>query len=423
MGIRTRLATMMALAYAVQGAFWPLLSVHLDHLNVSERERGLIFATLAMAAVVSPAIAGRLADRSISAQKLLAIIYATGAGFLILVAWSITKTFRGLFPLFLAYWLVMIPYLSLTSAIAMRNLKRPGEEFNAIRLWGTIGWMAASWMVAAAMLIGGWGTSTAFIIAAILAILMFLTCFRLPDTPPLATSSVGLPIREAKLLLGQPGVLVVLVAAFLVSLTTPFVYQSVPLYLKHIGLKPPRIAAAMSLGQVPEIFALAFLPLALHHLGRKATLSIGVAAWIFYHGIFATHPPVALALFAIPLNGVAIAFFHVTAPMYLDSQAPQDHRAGAQGLWVMTTSGIGSLVGGVLAGEVMQQNKGNWQAIFLVPTAAASLALILMLVGFRSRRDRCEGVMSSDATSERVGLPNSGLARVESPSSGLASRL
>ncbi len=384
MGTRTRLAAMMFLAYSVQGAWWPLLAIHLDDLKVAPRERGWIFATLAIAAMIAPPIAGRLADRTLSAQKLLAILYALAVAFLIAMAMGVATTTYGLIPLFLAYWLVVIPYLNLTNTIAMRNLTNCGDEFGGIRMWGTVGWMAAGWIVAGVMAFGKWGTPTMFLVAAILAALMFIVCLTLPETPPLATSSRGLPIREALQLLHKPGVGVLLLAGFLVSLTTPFVYQAVPPYLsKHLGMNRPSVASAMTLGQVPEIVALLVLPVVLHRIGRKATLLLGIGSWIVYHGLFASNPNLMLALVAIPLNGLAIAFFHITAPMYLDSQAPSDHRAGVQGLWVMTTSGVGSLIGGLLAGEVMQRAANNWRVIFAVPSMCATIALVLVLLAFR----------------------------------------
>ena len=79
MGTKARLSVMMALAYAVQGAWWPILALHLNSLGISERHRGWLFATLAMAAIVAPPIAGRIADRSLAAQRLLSLLYAAGS--------------------------------------------------------------------------------------------------------------------------------------------------------------------------------------------------------------------------------------------------------------------------------------------------------------------------------------------------------
>ena len=64
---------MMALVYAVQGSFWPLLAVHLADLGIHGRERGWIFATLAIASLAVPLGAGQLVDRFMATQRLLTL--------------------------------------------------------------------------------------------------------------------------------------------------------------------------------------------------------------------------------------------------------------------------------------------------------------------------------------------------------------
>ncbi len=332
MGTKGRLGLMMALGYAVQGAWWPILAVHLDDLGISGRGRGGIFATLAVAALVTPPWAGQVADRKVSAQKLLALIYGVGTGLLAVAGSGMVKSFATLFPLFLAYWLIVAPYLGLCNTVAMRNLSRPAEEFGAVRLWGTVGWMAAGWLVSATLAATGPGEASrgipeAFWIASALSLMMALTSLRLPDTPPLAMGQrIGL--AEARALLRRPGVAVAFAAAFGVSMTTPFVYQAVPAYLRSIKLPPGQIAWAMTLGQLPEIVALIALPRVLKRFGGRCTMAAGIASWALYHALFATRPGLVVALLTIPINGLAIAFFHVAAPMFVDAQAPPDHRAG-----------------------------------------------------------------------------------------------
>ena len=48
-GVKRRLSVMFALVSSVQGAFWPLFSIHLVDLSGSERGRGWMFATIAVA--------------------------------------------------------------------------------------------------------------------------------------------------------------------------------------------------------------------------------------------------------------------------------------------------------------------------------------------------------------------------------------
>ncbi len=133
---------MMALIYAVQGSFWPLLAIHLADLGIGGRDRGWIFATLAIASMAVPLGAGRLVDRVMATQHVLALIYAMGTGLLVVMAAGWVGTAGGLFAIFLAYWGITAPAYGLANSLAMRNLDDPGREFGGVRSWGTIGWMA-----------------------------------------------------------------------------------------------------------------------------------------------------------------------------------------------------------------------------------------------------------------------------------------
>jgi MFS family permease len=201
-----RLAVMMALVYAVQGSFWPLLAVHLEDLGLDCRSRGWIFATLAMGSVIVPLGAGQLVDRLMRTQRFLALAYALGAALLALLASGSVVQEGWLFVLFLVFWMIIAPSYGLSNSLAMRHLDDPGRQFGGIRLWGTIGWMAAGWLVSLVM---GWtganrtgqASYDAFLIATVLSIIVALYCLTLPDTPPLARGgSAGSGAR-----LGDPG--------------------------------------------------------------------------------------------------------------------------------------------------------------------------------------------------------------------------
>src|SRR5262249_26730754 len=128
-----RLSAMMALIYAVQGSFWPLLAIHLADLGIDGRDRGWIFATLAIASTAVPLGAGQLGRRIRAAQRALSLIYALGTGLLVLLSSGRVGTSGGLFAIFLVYWMVTAPAYSLATALAMRNLDDPGRDFGWVR--------------------------------------------------------------------------------------------------------------------------------------------------------------------------------------------------------------------------------------------------------------------------------------------------
>jgi len=395
---RWRLSVMMALLYAVQGSFWPLLGVHLAETGVDGRWRGLIFASQALAATLLPLGAGQLVDRLLPTQVFLTLAYAAGT---LLLAALAAGWIAGAFPLFLAfllYFSIIMPTHSLSSSLAMRNLEDPRREFAAVRLWGTVGWMAVGWLVSGLMLAlgvraGGAGMPEVFWMAAALSLVMAAYSATLPHTPPLAGRSTGTAsLRKGVEVLREPDVRVFLVTAFGVFLTIPLVYQVVPGYLAARGLPRPWISTAMSLGQAPEVVALAVMPFLLGRLGYKGTMALGLAAWFVRFLVLAAHPPLSLAVAVGVLQGIGIACFSIGGQVFLDGRAPATHRASVQAIFLVVSTGLPSFLGSLAAGEwVRRIDLGTDVWVFLVPCVLDGVLLAYFLTCFRSQPSRASG--------------------------------
>ena len=386
--VKARLSGMMALVYSVQGAFWPLLSIHLVDLGISERGRGWIFATMAMASFAMPLGAGQLVDRLMPTQRFLSLSFGAGTGLLALMAWGVSAHVGWLFALFLAYWLIMAPSYSLSNSMAFRNLAVPTRDFGKVRLWGTVGWMAVGWLVSGIMAWSGSrvgrGASEAFWIAVALSATTALYCRTLPNTPPISTGgrrrSSRLDVVE---LARAPGMLAYLTVSFGVSLTTPFIYQVMPNYLRSAGMDRAWVSTAMSLGQWPEIAILAVLPWLIRRFGYRPTLGLGIAAYAIRFGTLALQPPLWLATASIPLHGIGVACFTVGGQMFVDGRASSDRRASAQSINTMISGGLGSLLGSLLAGEVVGMFPGRFGPVFLVPFLINAALILLLFWKFR----------------------------------------
>ena len=73
--VRTRLSIQMFLQFAIWGSWIPVLALHLDDLEFEGGQIGAIYGTGALASMISPLIAGQLADRYFPTQIFLAIAY------------------------------------------------------------------------------------------------------------------------------------------------------------------------------------------------------------------------------------------------------------------------------------------------------------------------------------------------------------
>ena len=391
--VRVRLAVMMALVYSVQGAFWPVLAIHLGDLGITERERSGIFATMALASFAMPFGAGQLVDRLMPTQWFLAASFAVGSVVLTLIASGLATSARSLFGLFLVYWLFMAPSYSLSGSLAFRNLQRPERDFTRVRLWGTVGWMTVGWVVSLVMT---WsarhgatptrGATEAFWIAAACSLATSLYCLTLPHTAPVQLVPGGRRtsvVEDVRNLISRPGVGVYLAAAFGFSLTTPFVYQVLPAHLRRIGMDRAWVASAMSLGQWPEVLGLAVLPILIRRWGYRATLCVGVASYVVRFGLLAVVPSLAMATVGIPLHGVGIACFSIVGQMFINSQAAADRRASTQSVNTVINGGLGSMTGSLLAGEAIRLTPNHPGLVFLAPCLINVALLFFLIARFR----------------------------------------
>jgi MFS family permease len=387
---RWRLAVMMALLYAVQGSFWPLLAVHLADLGIDGRARGWIFATLAIGSLAVPLGAGQLVDRFMPTQYFLALAYAIGTGLLVLLASGLVAKAGWIFVIFLVFWALIGPSYSLSNSLAMRNLDNPAGEFGWVRLWGTAGWMMAGWAASLVMAFSGSmhvgkGAFEALWVGTLLSVMATAYCLTLPNTPPLAVGVRGKhALRESLELARQPDIAVFLVTSFGVYLSAPMVYQVMPGYLEWRGLPRAWISTTMTLGQVTEIAMLAVLPWLLRRFGAKVTLMLGISAWFARFLSLALHPPLWLAVGGTLLHGVGFACFTVGGQLYIDSRCRHHLRASAQALVLVCMSGLGALVGNVMAGEIAGRTFPGDVLVFLIPCVIDGALLLYFLRGFRA---------------------------------------
>ena len=394
MNSKYRLGIMMFLQYAIWGAWAPVLSEYLmNELGFNGVQVGWIYALLPLATIVSPFIGGQIADRHFASEKIISFLQLSGG--ILLIVMSFMSSYSTIFILMLIYCLLYAPTLALTNSVAMINLKDSEREFGRIRVWGTIGWIAAGLMLSGYRMFGEklmLHGDTLFL-AGILSIIMGIHSFGLPHTPPKKEGVKPWAFVEALKMMKDKNFSIFIAITFVVATELEFYYILTAPFLtsQKIAISAKYVPAVMTIAQVAEIFVMAYLlSRFLKRFGMRNTLAIGAIAWPIRYIIFAIGKPAWLVIASLTLHGFCYVFFFVAAFIYVDKVAPADIRASAQSLIAIIALGLGRFLGSLFAGKIKTifttQDVTNWTGVFLVPCILTVICAVAFILFFREKR-------------------------------------
>jgi nucleoside transporter len=418
--IVVRLSVMMFLQFFIWGGFFVTMGSYL--IQVFQGTEGInsiigsAYATHNWAALLAPLFVGLIADRYMNAERVNAICHLLGAGLLWYAA-SITDPGTFIWVMF-AYFMLYMPTLALVNAIAFANITEPDKEFPAIRVWGTIGWIAAGFVVAQTVLgfidvpllksITGLenvqATNIPLKMGALISIIYGLYSLTLPAAPPQAKGeafnlgkALGL---DAIKLMGEKNFGIFALSSFLISIPLAFYYARTNDFIAAMAFGE-QSASFMAIGQMSEVLFMLLVPFFLVRLGVKWMLVVGMLAWALRYLVFATFPEsAAMLILGVALHGVCYDFFFVTGQLYVDRKAPKPIRASAQGLFTLLTYGIGMLIGNYVLGwwgdniGLDGSTQAGWLdgafSFWIMPAMVAAAVMLLFVATFKNEKSISE---------------------------------
>lgn len=431
---RSRLSVMMFLEFFIWGAWLPLVFGYLSDVGFSGSQQAWILNAFAIASVTSMVFSTAFADRHFAAEKFVGVSHLIGglAMLGLAKAGSLAQQFGEMlsslgvpqeshlfavfFTLMLLHSLFYVPTISITNSIAFANLKDPQREFGPVRLWGTIGWIAASWPFV--FLLVDWskvpdfgavgfvdwlgsalGTPKegaartqaveyTFLTAGISSLVLGLFSFSLPHTPPKPATpgETGFAFLKAAELLKVPCVLLLFIVTFIDAAVHQCYFIWTDPYLRSIGIPGNWVMPVMSIGQIAEIGTMAVLGMVLKGLGWRLTMTLGILGHAARFAVFALAPEPWVAITVNVLHGICYAFFFATVYIFVDEFFPKDVRSSAQGLFNFLILGAGPFVANFVWTDLGQRFKTgdavDFRRLFMVPSGVAFVAAMLVLIFF-----------------------------------------
>jgi len=404
----------MFLQYALWGAWLPVTA---RYLSASVAEGGLGFTgsqigmTLGLAgsigAVMAPFIAGQIADRYFSTERILAFLVTAGG----VVKWitSYQTEYSAWLVLSIIYSVLYMPTLALSNSITFAHIDNQENDFPKIRIWGTIGWIVASWIFPMIWLQTNLNFQwmPPFIVGAevpnvtsrladalkfsgLISITYGAFCFLLPHTPPKKDATEKLAFKKAFGLFRFSSFTTLVIASLAVSVIHQIYFLQTGPFLSHIGILDSQIGPAMTIGQFAEILTMAYLGFFLKRLGFKKVITIGVAAYFMRYAIFGTESfPVWVMVASQAFHGFCYAFFFAAAFIYVDKLADEDVRHSAQTVFGIIILGGGPVIGGWLSGYLQNmytvENIFNYSNFWYTVSAIGLATMVFFYALFREQ--------------------------------------
>jgi len=402
--VRLRLSLFMFGQYLMLGVWFVTLGAYMSRRLHFDGAIGLAYAAQGVAAILSTLFVGVVADRLFAAEKVLCVLMLGSAASLAALAFA-----GGSQPLFLllalVHFLMFVPTIPLSNAIALNALRDPAAQFAGVRVCGTLGWIAGGILIGS--IPGAALTRLPMLVAAGAGLVLAALALALPPLPPRdrgrrfsVVGALGLDVLGGQ---RDPSFWAVVGCAFLISIALAFYNAYCNTFLQEAGavltvfgwrFEP---AAIQSLGQVSELGFILLLPLVLRRIGIGGVLVIGMLCWVLRCALFSIgfdgsgHAATGLLAAGILLHGACYDFVMIAASLFVDASVQPSARSRAQAFLAMATMGAGVTLGSVLANAIygaatVSATQHQWVIVWAAPGAIAALTLVVFVSTFRRWR-------------------------------------
>ncbi len=418
MNLKLRLIVMNFLQFYIWGAWLLTIGAYwFQHQHWSGTSFGAIFSTMGIASLFMPSLAGIIADKWINAERLYGVFQIAGA--IVLFSVPLVGDPQTMFWVMLLNMVFYMPTISLSITVAYSALKREGYDvvthYPPIRVWGTIGFIAATWTVS---LLHFETSPMQFRVAAVASLLLGLYAFTLPKCPPQLDAAHSRSLADrlgltSFVLFKDRNMAVFFIFAMLLGaalqLTNAYGdtflhdFAHVDAYKDLLAVRYPAII--ISISQVSETVFILTIPFFLKRFGIKAVMTMSMLAWVLRFGLFGFGNPAGglwMIILSCIIYGMAFDFFNISGSLYVESQADPKIRASAQGLFMLMTNGVGAVLGSLIAGFAIDHfftdqscNEAvaickDWQGIWLAFAGYALIMAIAFVPLFKHKHVRAE---------------------------------
>ncbi len=400
MNMKLRLIVMNFLQYAIWGAWLISLGAYLGKgLAFSGGQIGSFFATMGIASLFMPALVGIVADRWIPAQKVLGICHLIAAAFMTAAAFQ--TTYDTLYPLILCSVMFYMPTIALSNSVAFNALSKSGmdtvKDFPPIRVFGTIGFICAMWIVDLFKL--GLTPNQMFMSAG-LGFALGLYSFTMPkcdlDKNAEKKNWVDTLGLRAFALFKQKKMAIFFIFSMLLGMSLQVTNAFADGYIQSFGemeiykgtFGVDHSVMLISLSQISETLCILLIPFFLKRFGIKKVMLISMVAWVLRFALLGAGNPgpgVWMFVLSMLVYGVAFDFFNISGALFVEKETSPSIRSSAQGVFMIMTNGFGAFIGSYAAGAIV--DVYGWPNSWYIFAGYSLVVTIVFALVFKYKHD------------------------------------
>lgn len=333
------------------GVIVPYWSLHLQYIGFNAAEIGQLMAILLITKVVAPNIWASIVDGFI-AERGGALILLKFAIFFALLLFSLlywASSYWAVAVLMLGYCVFWNASLPQIESATLNYLNDQRDQYGAIRLWGSIGFIVTVSLLG--VLIDWAGPKVIFPAGVVCLVLLLIVSLFMRDvslTAPAKRIASG-SIRS----LISPKVILLLVLCVLMQASHAPFYTFFSIYLESYGYSKSLIGVLWSLGVVFEIIVFIFC----HKIMRRYRLTHLLSLTFLIAGIrwflLAQYPEtLTVVLISQVMHAITYGLYHSVMIQLIDRYFQGPYQVRGQALYSSITFGVGGAAGSIASGYI-----------------------------------------------------------------------
>jgi PPP family 3-phenylpropionic acid transporter len=368
---KARLSGFYFFYFAVIGAFMPYWSLYLEGQGFDKEKIGWLAAVTVITRIIAPSVWGQLADRSGLRMRWVRLGISAE-----LVAWVailfVPHTMTWLVLVLFFYSFFQNAILAQFEAVTLFYLARQRDQYGIVRLWGSLGFIAA---VAGLGLWFKWNLiATLPIVMIVLAFIAMINAFMIAEPPQAhARTTESSPLW---LVLKRPPVWAFFSIHFFLLLSHAPFYSFYSNYLLSYGYSTLSIGLLWSVGVFAEVLMFTQSAKLLTRFNERNLIVACIVLTSLRWLLVASFPTIlGIQILAQCIHAFSFALFQSIAMRLIFREFHSDQQGRAQALYSMLW-GLGVAIGSILAGQIWDMIGGS--AIFMIAAGVVLLGLLFV---------------------------------------------